>query len=372
MTERWTILHTEASNGWGGQEIRILTEARWMRNRGHRVVIAGPGNGRLFQKAREEGFETAAVPFEKGTQAGDLFRVMGLLKRLRPDVVATHSSVDSWVGLAAARLRGIPCAVRYRHVSTPVKNSAANRFLYRKLCDRIITTSETTSRCLRNDFRLPDGRVKTIATGVAGPGELPAREDARRRLCGELGLDGDARFIGCVAVLRSWKGHRFLMDAFEIVADSHPDVHLVLVGDGPIRKTLLEKREKAACPERIHLVGHRDDPWPYYRGMETIVLASVKNEGIPQSLLQSMLAGTPVIGTNVGGIPEIVSPGRTGLLVEPGDPRQLAEAVAGLLDGAFDKSRIVSQARQMVEECYSLDRMGEQVCSVFQEVLKDK
>jgi len=115
-----TILHTEASNGWGGQEIRILSEAEWFRDQGYRIILANPQNGQLNAKARARGFEVFDIPFEKKTQLRDFFRVRKLIQDHKPDVIGTHSSVDSWVGLLAASLCRVPCRLRYRHVSTPV------------------------------------------------------------------------------------------------------------------------------------------------------------------------------------------------------------------------------------------------------------
>ena len=99
-----TILHTEASNGWGGQEIRILSEAEWFRDQGYRIILANPQNGQLNAKARARGFEVFDIPFEKKTQLRDFFRVRKLIQDHKPDVIGTHSSVDSWVGLLAASL----------------------------------------------------------------------------------------------------------------------------------------------------------------------------------------------------------------------------------------------------------------------------
>ena len=363
------ILHTEASEGWGGQEIRILSESRWMRDRGHRVVLAAPGSSHLIRKASGEGFETIAVRFKKSRQIADWVRLVHIIRSLRPDVVAAHSSVDSWVGLLAARFCKVPCAIRYRHFGFPVRNSRVNRWQYSRLCDRVITTADFISKPLERMFRLPPGKVVTITTGVGFCENGLSRETARSRLCAELRLPENSRFIGCISVLRGGKGHLFLMDAFQLIADVYPELHLVIVGDGPQKGAIERKRLELPHNARIHLVGHRDDPLSYFRAFEAAILASVKPEGVPQSILQAMAAECPVVGTTVGGIPEVLTDRQTGLLVPPSDSRRLADAIQTVLDRPDLAALFTSKARAMVEQKYSLDRMGHKVLEVIMDSL---
>ena len=371
MPENLTILHTEASDGWGGQEIRILTESRWMRERGHRVIIAGPKNGCLFRKAAEEGFETLPFPFLKKTELPDFIRMVNVLKRLRPDVVASHSSVDSWVGLAGARFCRVPCVVRYRHFGFSVRNSLLNRLQYTRLCDRVITTADYISDGIRKAFDLMDERIWTISTGVSRPKVSIERETARRQLCSEVGLPDSSRFVGCVSVLRGGKGHDTVMESFQALSDRFPDLYLVIVGDGPIKNDLLQLRRDLPCAEKVFFLGHKADPWPYFRAFDVFVQASTKPEGVPQSLLQAMLAETPAIGSQIGGIPEVVSHEVTGLVVPPGDVGRLAQALERVLSRWCDLEGMTAGALQQVEEEYSVERMGQRVLSVYRQVLDE-
>jgi glycosyltransferase involved in cell wall biosynthesis len=363
------IVHTEASAGWGGQEIRTFQEARWMRSRGHRVVLYAPERSEIYRRFQNEGFEVNSVRLEKRTQWFDTIKLAREFRRLKPDVVATHSSVDSWVGLLAAKAARIPVAMRYRHVSAPVRPNALNRFLYGRCSHHVLTTAECIRTQLVQQLRLDRDHVTCVPTGIDAPNFSSSRESDRRALCERLNLPGTTRFIGCVAVLRSWKGQDYLLEAFEQIAPQFPDHHLALVGEGPYRGPLESKRDQLQNARRIHFVGHQNDPWPFFRAFDIAVLPSFKDEGVPQSLLQAMFAECPVVGTKAGGIPEIVMEGQTGLLANPKSSDDLARAItAALLSGVESEAR-ARKALTFVRERHTLDKMGEAVLGIISRYL---
>lgn len=359
------VVHTEASDGWGGQDIRVLREAEWFRAQGHQIHLVTPPTGGLFQHAVSSGFSPIPMRLNKRTRIADFFRLRRLFAALRPDVVATHSSIDSWMGLTAAASVGVPCRLRYRHVSTPVRPNPLNRWMYRRLASHAVTTADFISRHLVEQLGLSPERVTAVPTGVERPAVLPAREDARRAAAAELGLPATTRFIGQVSVLRSWKGHADLIAAFDRLAADDPHLHLLIVGEGPYRWRVEEHRRAAAFAHRIHLVGHRENPWPLFRAMQVCCLCSISNEGVPQALEQAMLAGTPVVGTDVGGISELIGPGKTGLLVPRSAPAALAAAVHGLLGDPEFAGGLAHAAAQHVADERNSDVMGHAVLRII-------
>jgi glycosyltransferase involved in cell wall biosynthesis len=367
-----TIVHTEASVGWGGQEIRILQEARWLRGRGHRVLLFAPGQSELLRRGREDRFETETLAFEKRAQWMDCLRLVRILRRLKPDVVGTHSSVDSWAGLLAGRMAGVPVLLRYRHVSAPVHAHMMNRFLYRRCCDHVLTTAECIRQELIRNLGVAEGKVTTVPTGIEPPKFEKTREEARRELCRKLNLEETVRFIGCVAVLRNWKGQEYLMSAFDAIAQEFPEHRLLLVGEGPGRPRLEKYRDGLRAKDGILLVGHQNDPWLFFRGMDAAVLPSYKDEGIPQSLLQAMFAECPVLGATTGGIPEIVIDGETGLLFPPKTIPELAAALTTTLRDTEKTARRVRNALEFVRKRHTLDQMGDAVLSIIQNVRERK
>jgi glycosyltransferase involved in cell wall biosynthesis len=367
-----TIVHTEASVGWGGQEIRILQEARWLRAHGHRVLVIAPGQSELLRRSREDGFETNTLRFEKRTQWIDCLRLVRLFRRMKPDVVGTHSSVDSWAGLLAARMARVPVTLRYRHVSAPVHAHFMNRLLYGRCCDHVLTTAECIRKELIANLSVPESKVTTVPTGIEPPTFTKSREESRRELCRKLELNEDARFIGCVAVLRNWKGQEYLMSAFDAISREFPRHRLLLVGEGPGRARLEKHRQGLDARERILLAGHQNDPWLFFRGMDAAILPSYKDEGIPQSLLQAMFAECPALGARTGGIPEIVIDHETGLLFPPKTIPELAAAITSALRDAQETEARVQKALALVRSRHTLDQMGTAVLSIIEKARRRK
>jgi glycosyltransferase involved in cell wall biosynthesis len=365
MNPVWKILHTESHRQWGGQERRIFNESRWMRMNGHRIVIVAPKPSPLYDRARRQGWETHALPFKKSGMIRDALRLRTLLRRVRPDVLNTHGNTDSKVGLAAAWGLKIPCVIRTRHSTPAVGNSWYNRLLYRDLCHYVFTTASCITRQLNRDLRVPANRIKTLPSGIDCPGEMIDRESARKRLADEIGVGGGQRFVGFIGRLSAEKGLPVLIDAFDAIKDRLPDHHLVIIGDGDLVAELqarIASKGRQAC---IHLLGYRDDPWPYFRALDCFVLASSRYEGVPQAMLQAMFAECPVVGTKAGGIPDIVSHGRTGLLVPPDDPRLLAEAILHTIESPAATTQRVASAYRYAKDNHTLEKMGRRILRIY-------
>ena len=369
MTRKLKIIHTEASNGWGGQEIRTFTEAQWFKRRGHEIILAGPGNGQLIQRAKEADIRVFEISFAKNTQFQDFFCFKKFLQTESPDVLATHSSVDSWVGLFAGTFARVSCRLRYRHISAQVSANPLNRFQYKQLCHHILTTGECIRQPLIDRLGVEPQRIDVVATGLVFPRSMPSKEQARQCLAEQLNVPADSQFMGNVAVLRSWKGHSFIIEAFEQVAKAFAKHHLVIVGEGPMRNKIEEQVGQSKFKDRIHLVGYQKDVWHYFRAFDLALLASTQHEGIPQSGLQSLYAETPLIGTTVGGIPEIIESGKNGLLVEPKNATAIAQAIQTLLNKPQVRAEITVRTRSSMQSIYNIDNMGNRVLAIIQNVL---
>lgn len=370
------IIHTEASDGWGGQEMRIFKELQEMRARGYRVALAAPAHSHIYKRCAEAGVECWPVKFSKLSKLSDIAYLTWRFLRKKPLVVGTHSSSDSWAGLIAAALAGVPAKIRYRHVSVPVRANFWNRFIY-NLPDDIITTGECICEAIEKSLGVRPGRLHTIATGINPPSNMLLPNAARAALQKKLGLPENARFIGMAAVLRSWKGHDFLMRAFDLISRKYPEYHLVLAY--PIREDMAEILTyfkkiagELSCARRIHFAGHETLVFENLAAWDCALLTSTKNEGIPQSLLQAMFARIPVVGTNVGGIPEIVKHSQTGLLVPPCNEEALSQAIDEVLSNPTAAAQRVENAYRMVCENHTIKIMGDRVEMVIKNILDRK
>jgi glycosyltransferase involved in cell wall biosynthesis len=356
------ILHTESSLGWGGQEIRVLTEAHGVALRGHQVLLAAPREARIFTEAAKHGVEAVPLPIARKNLRGFL-ALRRLLGRRAFDVVNSHSSTDSW--LAALALRsgaGEAALVRTRHISAPVPRNRATRWLYADATSRIVTTGERLRAQVMEETGVDAARVVSIPTGIDLERFHPGDRAAARA---SLGLPNDAMLVGIVATLRSWKGHRYLLDA--VAALQRPGVRLAIVGDGPQREALGQQVDRLGIGERVLFAGNRDDVAPWLQAFDVFCLPSYANEGVPQSLMQAMACALPVVTTAVGSIPEIVTDGINGVIVPTEDAQALTRALEALLGDEARRRTLGTRALADARERFGAERMVERMIDVFRE-----
>jgi glycosyltransferase involved in cell wall biosynthesis len=362
-----SILHTEASLGWGGQERRILVEALAMRQRGHQSAFACDPRGELYRRVRLQNFPVTPLIFGGVRNLGTWVKLRRLLGGGAVDILNTHSSLDSWLGTLAWRsLRDRPLLVRTRHLSTRVKDNRRTRWLYQSPA-AIITTGLVTKNLLVERLGVPARRIFSIPTGV----ELAefAPQEKSRELLAQVQVPTDAFIFGSVAVLRSWKGHLDLLEAFHQLLQEGARAFLLLVGEGPYRVVIEEKIAQLGMQPWVRLAGFRDQVAPWFALMDVKVLASYANEGVPQSLLQAQAMARPVVGTNVGGIPEVISHEETGLLVPPRDIRALTQAMGRLMADQDYRRGLGRRGREVVVEKFSMEQMAAEIEAVY-EVLR--
>ena len=361
-----TIIHTESHRAWGGQEIRVLAECLWMKKRGHRPILIASKKSQIYYKARDAGLEVLPMAFTNLTAFGDVLRLRGWFRRYTPDVLNTHGNMDAKIGLLAAKGMHVPCVIRSRHHSHPVSPSWHNKWMYRHLSDYIFTSAQCISDQIAGDLDVASSKMATVSSGFVPPENMLDKEDAIRLLREEFGLDKKARFIGSVAMLAEWKGHHVLIDAFASIGERFPDHHLMIVGDGSEMLSLIEHVKRLGLSGRIHFAGFRVDPWPFFRAFDVNILASTKNEATSQVLPQAMYARCPVIGTDAGGIPEVVEDGKEGLIVEPNNPGALANAIEIVLTCPEKTAAWVAAAYEKSAGFYTMDMMIDRILDLYE------
>jgi glycosyltransferase involved in cell wall biosynthesis len=355
---RLSIVHTESSLGWGGQELRILAEAQGLARRGHELTLLCPLEARIYAEAPNWGLRTVALPIATKRLDG-LFALRRWLKAHRCDVLSTHSSTDSWLAALAAIGTRLPI-VRTRHISAAVPRNALSRWLYSR-AKRIVTAGEALKRDLIERTGVPVERIESVPTGadpaVYHPGDKRA---ARSR----LGLQGEATLIGIVATLRSWKGHRYLLEALP------QGTTLVIVGDGPQRAALEAQVTAAGLQSRVRFAGNQRDVVPWLQALDIFALPSYANEGVPQALLQAMLVGLPCVTTDVGSIGELAVDRRTALIVPPQDTAALRAALERLMRDAALREQLGAAARRHCAERMSYERMLDRMEAIYREAAR--
>jgi len=361
---QWRILHSESSLGWGGQEVRVFTELEWMRAHGHWVALAAHPASAIAGKAREAGLRFYPLQTHKALLPFEVARLAAWLVWNRVEIVNTHSSNDGWLAGVAARLALWPTLIRSRHIEVDYPNRFWSGLAFRILPRYVLTTSQRIADRLVGELGVPSSRVACVATGIDLTRFHPGIEGNLRE---ELGLAPEVALVGMISVLRSWKGHGTFLDAAaQLLLDAKRSVHFVIAGDGPGREELAEKIAHEPWKDRVTLLGHRADVPNVLSSLDVLVLPSYAHEGIPQIVLQAQAMACPVVATMVGGIPEVVEDGVTGLLVPPRDFPALAEKIGMLLYDPKLSERLGHAARVNVEQHHSLDAMGQQLLQVYE------
>lgn len=372
MISLYKIIHTTCHTQWGGLEKRIFNESVWMAQKGHTIIIVAPAKTPLFNKAKEYGFRTHAVEFKRFGMIKDYKFLKNLFINENPDIVNTHGNEDSQIGLFAARRAKIGCRILSRHISAHVSRSWYNKLLYKKLATYIFTTADYTTNHLKAVFKLNGKQIFSMPSGIIPPETLPSKDEARNNLARELGLDPDIRFLGFVGRVSMAKGVDTIFKAFEKIASKIPGHNLVIVGDSSKEyiESLWALAEKLQIKKRIHIIGPKDDVWPYYRAFDCKILASrgkdgIPFEGVPQALLEAMYCSCPVVGSKSGGIPDIIEHDTTGLLFNSEDPDNLADMIFQLLNKENDTQKRAQKAFEMVVKHHTIDAMGRNILRIY-------
>src|SRR5437867_5408840 len=341
-----TILHTEASLGLGGQELRILAETRWLRNHGWGALVAcQPGSG-LLAEARAAEVDAVAVRMRGVVDLGALWTLRRLMRAHVVSLVHTHSSTDSWLGALAARSLRLP-VVRSRHVSIAIRSALVYR-----LADRIVTSGEAV-RALVVAAGIPPQRVAAIPPGVDTARFHPTVSGTAVR--DELGLGAGEPLVGLVANIRGSKGHNVFLEAAREILTTAPRARFLIVGDGVGYEEVRRRLAALGLAERVTMTGFRRDIPEVMAALDVLVLPSIRSEATSQVIPQALAVGTPVVGTTVGGRPELIRDGETGRLVPPADAPALAAAILDLLRDPERPRALARRGQALVLARHSID-----------------
>jgi len=367
LNPSWRIVHSEASLGWGGQEHRVLAELKGFQQRSAWVALLAPENSEIFQRAGEAGIEVQILDPRKSRYLITALRLKRWLRANDVQVVNTHSSRDGYLVGAAARLARVPLLIRSRHIDVDYPQPWLSRHAFTTFADHVLTTSEKITGHLKSTFCLHDDHVSTVPTGIDLARFAP---DGPKADLFEEGNPDRLPVVGMVSVLRSWKGHSVFLEAAGLLKARGIKIRYVIVGEGPVREKILQKISEGNLSEEISLTGHREDIPEVLRALDVLAIPSTGHEGIPQIGLQALACETPVVGSDAGGIPEIIRPGDTGRIAKAGDAAELADAIEAALADREATQRMAKNGRRLVEQHHGLDHMLDRLEDIYRQHLE--
>jgi glycosyltransferase involved in cell wall biosynthesis len=287
----------------------------------------------------------------------------GLLRRERFDIVHAHKFGSNLWGALFGRACRVPVVLAHEHTwsyqSDPLRVWLDGRVIGR-LVTCFIAVSEADRERMVEIEHVPREKIVVIPANAY----IPSLGSGHGDLRSELGLAPDTPIIGVAAVLRPQKALSVLLNAFALLRDREPTAHLVIAGDGPCLRELEELAAELALDGRLHLLGRRDDVDSILRAADVAALSS-DFEGTPLFVTECMANHTPLVATAVGGVPDLIEDGRTGLLVPPRDPAALADGLARLLGDPAERERLASGAALRLSE-FTLDTITARVCELYE------
>lgn len=363
------ILHSEAAVGWGGQEIRIIQETRLLLERGHRVsVVCQPGSPieERCKSIQHSEFQFYPVAMPRPVSPTAFASLVRLIKKNSPDILHTHSSIDSWLVSFIGKLLGIPI-IRSRHVSIPVKNHFPTNWFYSNFPERILTSGEAIRKIMTQLNGVSEEQVVSIPAGVDMRRFDPSISGEKIRT--ELGLQPEQPLIGKIGVIRGWKGHNYFLEAVPLVLEQFPDAKFIIVGAGPGYEEIKERSRAPEIKGAVTVMGHREDIPEIIAAMNILVLASFAGEGTSQVIPQAFAMKTPVVATRGGSIAELFRDGERGVLADIKSGRSLADGIVKILKNPEWAEELAKNAFDYCRKELTWDRKMDQTLKVYYEAL---
>jgi glycosyltransferase involved in cell wall biosynthesis len=300
----------------------------------------------------------------------DVHRLGGLamlLKTGRFDVVHAHMFGSNVWGTVLGRLCRVPVVIAHEHnwsYTGELMRRTIDRHVIARYATRFVAVSESNRSRMIELEGIPGDKVVVLPTAY-----IPHRITAPTDIRAELGLPADARVIGVAATLRVEKALEVMIGALGQVRAQFPDAHLVIAGDGPRREALERQVADMGLTGHVHLLGERRDVTGILKTIDVGALSS-DWEGMPLFILECMATGTPVVATNVGGLPEMIEHDRTGLLLPPRDPAALATAISALLADPARGRRLAGAAQERMHGL-TIEAVSERFADLYEELVCD-
>ena len=387
MSNKIKVLHiiTRLDKG-GSAENTFLTVTGLDKNSYEVTLMSGPvGNARHDRKKQieKQGIEYILIPelvrdISPINDLITLFKLYGFLRNEKFDIVHTHTSKAGLLGRVAAKLVGIPIVIHTPHGHVffgyfgPLRTKTF--ILLEKFVSQMTDKIVTLTNGEKDDHKLfkiaKEDKCVVIYSGVELSKFKKFNFNEKQNIKKELGIPEDSLVVGTVGRLVPVKGPEFLLKAAKQIVPKYPDSFFVFTGDGYLRQDLEKKALKMGVKDNIVFLGWRDDVAKIVSVYDVFVLPSL-NEGMGRVLVEAMALGKPIVASNAGGIPDLVTHGKNGFLVPPKNPKELARYIQILLEDE-EKRKEMGQAGKKMAVNFSREIMIEKISKLYEDLLAKK
>jgi glycosyltransferase involved in cell wall biosynthesis len=367
------VLHIQKVKGIGGSERHLLSLLPGLVEQGLDVRICVAASGvanRFLERLRGTGVETVVVPAGPDLNPLLLAAVLREIRRFRPDVVHTHLIHADVHAQVAARLLGVPrvssvhgAHTYYRRSHYRIPGSGASA-----LADRVIAISRYVRDLIAQRGLASPARIRVVHYGV-DPDRWAAAGQRRQAARATYGVEPGSVCVGIASRIVPGKGHGLLVEGARRALQRVPRLRLYVAGDGPLLEDV--KRQARALPEgTVRFLGFIEDISSFFAACDIVALPTSPElgEGFGLAALEGMAAGRPVIATAVTSLPEVVTHGESGLLVDPSDPDDLQRALVSLASAPKRREEMGRAGQLRARTFFSIDAMVNRTLAVYREV----
>ena len=358
------ILHVDPETGFGGGERQVAGLVRHLARRGHENLLAVAPGGALAARVPAPDARLRPLSIRNDVDVLAALRLRREIRAEHPDIVHFHTSRAHAMSLWIGRTR----AIVTRRMDYRLRPGRRADLLYNRLVAAVVAISNDVRQKLLAAGVRPE-QIRVIHSAVEPPAGLPGaagRAAARAR----YGIASGEFAIGVVAALERRKAHDVLLHALAATLSKLPPLRVLFCGDGSERAALARLTRELGLESRVRFLGELGQVADVLAALDLFVLPS-RHEGLGVAVLEAMAAGVPVVASAVGGLPEAVDDGRTGLLVPPEDPRALGVAIAELAADVERARRMGIAGRARVLAEFSMERMADAYEALYTELARD-
>jgi glycosyltransferase involved in cell wall biosynthesis len=359
----------------GGGQVRYVTKlARELTRLGHDVTIGCKRGSILEQGAADAGCAALGQFHYKGglrprVWLGDLSALRRFVDRESPDILHANGSQDHWISGLGNRLQGRrTCVVRTRHNTDPVKEHRLNRWLNDDWTDWQIAVCDAVREIRIAQPVFDPARMETIHNGV-DVDEFGPDPEARKRVRQEFGYSDEHIVVGMAARLNIAKGHRFLFEAAQSIREKHPNLRLLILGQGELEAELRADVDRRGLNDIVHFAGFRTDIGDCIQAFDIGALPSIATEASSFSLMEQMATCIPMIVSDHGGSKEICRDGEEGFVVRQGESAPLATALERMVSDPALRNAFGRKARERIAAEFTLALLAERTVAAYRRAL---
>lgn len=334
----------------------MLTIAQGLRHRGHQIYFSGRQNSLFLQRCTQADFISLPLKIKGDFGPLNILKLTAFFNQHDIDIVVVNFNKDVRLGGIARKLAGTPVLVA-RNGLPIIANNWRYRLTYHHLVDSIITNSSAIKKRYLSYGWLEEGFIKVIHNGI----DVEQRIDFKREeILTRFKLPTPTKCVGIFGRLVKQKQHHLFLEAASQIRDKFRNVSFIVVGDGPLRSSIEQKTRTLNLNNDVHFLGLQQEVMPLYRICDVVLLTS-EDEGLPNVVMEAMLAARPVVAFDVGGVGELINSNNVGRTVASNDVSSMVNETLAFLKNNELAVETGKKARQRILNEFSIEKMIHEV-----------